>query len=176
MLGNNIKSARKRLKLTQKELAQKLGIAEITIRKYEKGDREPNFDTIQRLALALNITPYELLSDYASSSSNNNSSISDLTNNLSLLIQSTDEDISKLSNNLKILIDNLTANALNKYNVHYNKENHEDYIQYMNRILDKLALIANPMYYIHDSSHTQLLKDIDDYMNYKINQFNEEEV
>ena len=54
-IGNNIKKYRKKAELTQKELAQKVGCAEITIRQYESNKREPKFETLCVIAKALSI-------------------------------------------------------------------------------------------------------------------------
>ena len=40
-VGDHIKNARKSAGMTQKELAEKCGAAEITIRQYESNKREP---------------------------------------------------------------------------------------------------------------------------------------
>lgn len=61
LIGNKIKQFRKDKGLTQKELATKLGVAEITIRKYESGDREPKLDQLQKIASALDVAVEELI-------------------------------------------------------------------------------------------------------------------
>ncbi len=61
-VGNNIKRIRIEQNLTQKELAEKLGCAEITIRQYELDKRQPNIKQLQKLAVALNV-PTEYLFD-----------------------------------------------------------------------------------------------------------------
>lgn len=67
-IGANIKKFRKEKGLTQKELAEKIGKATITVRKYEasdtrvsignyeRGDREPKIGTIQAIADALGVS------------------------------------------------------------------------------------------------------------------------
>lgn len=59
-IGHNLKSARNAAGLTQEELAQQCGVATITIRQYESGKREPKYDTLERLADALDV-PLEVL-------------------------------------------------------------------------------------------------------------------
>ncbi len=61
-IGNNIKIARAAAGLTQKELALKCDLAEITIRQYETGKREPRMTQIQKIATALGCTSSFLLS------------------------------------------------------------------------------------------------------------------
>lgn len=59
--GSVIKSARIKAGLTQKELAKKAGLAEITIRQYEANKREPRTENLKKIASALNIPVNELL-------------------------------------------------------------------------------------------------------------------
>ncbi len=174
MLGNNIKTARKRLKITQKELATRLGIAEITIRKYENGDREPNLETIEKLAIALEVTPYELLGGTSSTTTSEDKHITSINKNLTLLTQSSDPTIKELSLNLDLLIENITANTLNRYNVPSTQYEQNNYVMLVNQLLDKMALLSNPVQHINTTSHTRLLKEINDYIRFKINQFQEE--
>lgn len=61
MLGDNIKRIRKSKGLTQSQLSEKLKVAEVTIRKWEKGEREPNLETIRKIANALDVPLVELI-------------------------------------------------------------------------------------------------------------------
>lgn len=54
-VGEKIKQYRKLRKLTQKALAEKSGISEISIRKYEAGERIPKQDQLRKMAEALEI-------------------------------------------------------------------------------------------------------------------------
>lgn len=60
-VGEKIRTLRKSANLTQKELAKKSGMAEITIRKYENQDRQPKIEQIEKIATALEVTPFEIL-------------------------------------------------------------------------------------------------------------------
>ena len=53
--GPNIKAARKAAGLTQKQLAEILGLATGTVQQYERGVREPRFEQLKAIANALNI-------------------------------------------------------------------------------------------------------------------------
>jgi transcriptional regulator with XRE-family HTH domain len=53
----NLKELRKKRHLTQLELAEKTGLALVTISKYEQNCRKPSCDTIQKLADALSYSP-----------------------------------------------------------------------------------------------------------------------
>lgn len=62
MIGKRIKDRRKELNMTQKELAQLIGCAEITVRQYESGRNAPKIETRAALAKALDL-PYGVLFD-----------------------------------------------------------------------------------------------------------------
>lgn len=47
--------ARKARGITQKELAERCGLAEVTIRKYEMGRRFPNAETLKRITKELGV-------------------------------------------------------------------------------------------------------------------------
>lgn len=54
-IGTKIRELRKARGLTQRELGEKAGIAEPTIRRYELGKLNPKFETVQKIAKALNV-------------------------------------------------------------------------------------------------------------------------
>ncbi len=62
-VGGNIKKFRKDRGLTQKKLAEKVGVKENTVRRYENGVIEPNGDRIEKIAQALEIPTVALLID-----------------------------------------------------------------------------------------------------------------
>ena len=53
--GDLIKKLRKENGFTQQQLAEKSGISEISIRKYENHERTPKLETIKKLSNALNV-------------------------------------------------------------------------------------------------------------------------
>ena len=61
-VGERIKAARKKAGMTQKELADKLGIPYQGISQYERGIRKPKIDTLVKIADSLGVTLEELLS------------------------------------------------------------------------------------------------------------------
>lgn len=71
-IGDNIKKYRKAKKMTQKELGEKIGKKEITIRRYEKGDITPPVPIINSLSIVLDIPVTKLLSTYDTDDSNIN--------------------------------------------------------------------------------------------------------
>lgn len=58
--GDNIQKLRKEKGFTQAELAKEAGLSEISIRKYENGDRKPKIETLRCIANALKVPLYEL--------------------------------------------------------------------------------------------------------------------
>ena len=62
-LGENIRAARKALKLSQEELAELIGSNRVTISKYENNEYNPSVPALKRLADALHTTPAELTGD-----------------------------------------------------------------------------------------------------------------
>ena len=59
-LAENIKNARKALKMSQDELADAIGANRVTISRYETGSYLPSVPALQRLAEALQTTPSQL--------------------------------------------------------------------------------------------------------------------
>ncbi|MFR6349259.1 MAG: helix-turn-helix domain-containing protein [Enterocloster aldenensis] len=61
--GSEIQRIRKEKAYTQAELAKRAGLSEISIRKYENGDRKPKIETLQRIATALGVGLDAFLTD-----------------------------------------------------------------------------------------------------------------
>lgn len=61
VMGKMLRRARIWRKLTQVELAEKVGVHEMTISKLERGDRQPSLALLRRLAKALKVKVGELL-------------------------------------------------------------------------------------------------------------------
>lgn len=59
---SKLKERREALGLTQRQVAEKIGIAESAYQRYERGVREPSISMALRLAKALNATAEELYS------------------------------------------------------------------------------------------------------------------
>ena len=60
-IGEKIKKARTDAKITQKELAEKCGMADSAIRKYESGKVTPKLDTIAKIARAMGLYAGDLV-------------------------------------------------------------------------------------------------------------------
>lgn len=61
MIGEHIKSARKFAGLTQEQLGQAIGISGVAIMRYEKGQREPSKEIIEKIATALKASPTDIM-------------------------------------------------------------------------------------------------------------------
>ena len=62
-VGENIRRIRKSKRITMKELGKKVGISEQGIGNYERGDRRPNLNMLNKIADALCTSLEELLTD-----------------------------------------------------------------------------------------------------------------
>ena len=59
--NDNLKEARLRSGLSQKEVTENVGVAKSTYSLYESGNREPNVNTIKKIADCLNVSADTLL-------------------------------------------------------------------------------------------------------------------
>ena len=59
--NENLREAREKKKMSQKDVADIIGVAKSTYSLYESGNREPNVQTIKKISDALNVSADELL-------------------------------------------------------------------------------------------------------------------
>ena len=62
-IGEHIRDQRLRQGLTQRELGERAGIAEPTIRRYELGKLNPKIETVEKIAKALGVPTIEFYDD-----------------------------------------------------------------------------------------------------------------
>jgi len=60
-LGKNLRAARKRLGLTQEQVAERSGVQAGEVSRIETGKRDPKVSTLERLAKAVETKPGRLL-------------------------------------------------------------------------------------------------------------------
>lgn len=60
-LGANLRAARKRLGLTQEQVAERSGVHATEVSRIEAGKRDPQVSTLLRLAKAVEASPGDLL-------------------------------------------------------------------------------------------------------------------
>lgn len=63
LLKDRLSLLRTQKKMTQEDLANKIGIARTTYAMYEQGNRNPDYDTLQKLADVFGVTRAYLLGD-----------------------------------------------------------------------------------------------------------------
>ncbi len=60
-LGKNLRAARKRLGLTQEQVAERSGVQAGEVSRIERGMRDPQVSTLEKLAAAVELPPGRLL-------------------------------------------------------------------------------------------------------------------
>lgn len=70
--GSKIKFFRENLGLTQKQLADMIGVTAVTITRYEQNKREPDINTLLKISTALNVSLLDIIQE------KDNNSTSDL--------------------------------------------------------------------------------------------------
>lgn len=60
-LGKNLWAARKKLGLTQEEVSQRSGVQAGEVSRIERGKRDPQVSTVEKLAAAVEVPPGRLL-------------------------------------------------------------------------------------------------------------------
>lgn len=64
--GEKLRNIREKLGLSQRVLGERLGVTQQTIAQYEKAVEQPKLKTVRRLADALGVPLYELVTDWRS--------------------------------------------------------------------------------------------------------------
>ena len=62
-IGDKVKKLREKEVITQEELAQRAGVAVVTLSRIERNLADPHVSTIRKLARVLNVDPRELVAD-----------------------------------------------------------------------------------------------------------------
>jgi transcriptional regulator with XRE-family HTH domain len=60
-LGANLRAARKKLDLTQEQVAERSGVQAGEVSRIERGKRDPQISTLEKLAAAVEVPPGRLL-------------------------------------------------------------------------------------------------------------------
>jgi len=60
-LGKNLRAARKKLRLSQEEVAARSGLEQGEVSRIERGLRDPQVSTLEKLAAAVEVPPGRLL-------------------------------------------------------------------------------------------------------------------
>ena len=75
--GEKIRNARKALGLTQRQLAEQIGVSNTSISNWEKGLSRPDADLIQELCRALNLQPNDIYGTADDQAENRRRTVSD---------------------------------------------------------------------------------------------------
>ena len=68
----NLKNVREKKGISQKEMAERIGVAKSTYSMYESGSREPNLQTIRKIANVLDVSIEYLMNGYVDYELQNN--------------------------------------------------------------------------------------------------------
>lgn len=98
-LGNKIKYLREKQNITQKEFAQKIGVSNVVLSRYETDERKPDYDTLQRIA-----EYFEVSIDYLLGRTNNSASTSKA-------IELLDKDEKDIAKRLEAIMNELDSNS-----------------------------------------------------------------
>jgi transcriptional regulator with XRE-family HTH domain len=60
-LGKNLRAARKKLSLSQEDIAKRSGVQAGEVSRIERGQRDPKVSTLEKLAVAVELPPSRLL-------------------------------------------------------------------------------------------------------------------
>lgn len=149
-IGLAIKENRKKLKLTQKELGEKIGKTESSIRKYEKGLIQIPNDVLEKISVVFNISVFNLISNTPQEKSSKKSVLeffatpeNDInTHNRIWKITKIIESISGENNN--ILIENIKKNIKSVFDIELNNED----IENLNKnIQDYITIVITKLLY-----------------------------
>jgi len=100
---------REELGLTRKEVAEKLNIDQTTYGKYELSKRQPDYDTLQKIASFFNVSVDYLLGRTNVRNSNNNTD-EDFPDDVKVLMRS----VSKLTDKQKEIVKRLVQEFINE--------------------------------------------------------------
>jgi len=100
---------REELGLTRKEVAEKLNIDQTTYGKYELSKRQPDYDTLQKIASFYNVSVDYLLGRTNVRNSNNNTD-EDFPDDVKVLMRS----VSKLTDKQKEIVKRLVQEFINE--------------------------------------------------------------
>lgn len=112
-IGERIKTVRKQKGLTQKELANKLGVSQQMINQYEKSTNGLRVDTVKKIAIALNV-PYTDLIDFEDQFTNHLRDLNKFVANAEQATQEEYENIVEKSSDFLELLETLDNDQLAK--------------------------------------------------------------
>ncbi|WP_410495110.1 helix-turn-helix domain-containing protein [Cellulosilyticum sp. ST5] len=162
-LGEHIRLARHCSELTQKELAKRAGLSEITIRKYEKGERKPKIEQLRKIAKALGQEP-----DYFLSNDNKRVLlINDVNTKLNTYLKDNGKDTRAIALT-QLIVDYLMD--IEKTHPEIAESDYERYLDlvtdFISNVFDSIMLIDNDM-----EKHFLFLSQANKLLNLQINDY-----
>lgn len=158
-IGVKIRSIRKQRKMSARELASKIDLKSAqAVLQYERGEREPNLDTLKKIALALEVSLYDLIDIEYAQKENYKSTFN-------MLIDSENDET-------KCIVSVLHSFASEFLNISFSNDN-----SVYKSVSDLLAIIA---LYLEDSDmydkdeYSNTIKDILHYAEYRIKKLEDE--
>jgi transcriptional regulator with XRE-family HTH domain len=107
--GNRLKKARKEKKLTQKQLAESIGINQKQYQHWERGRAEPSFDKVKRLSYVLEINVEWLLYGNGKFIANKEKKTSDLLKTIQLFLKDNPQGFPMLQKMFELFISEYKA-------------------------------------------------------------------
>lgn len=157
--GIKIRNIRKQCKLSAKELANKIGLKSAqAILQYERGEREPNIDTLKSIASALQVSINDLIEfeDFIKK---------DFKDTFNKFIESKNEDILCIAPALQFFADKLL-------DVTNNEKTLSPY-DTIGELLSMMALYCGDIEMYNKDEFTNAIKDIMNYTAYRFNKLEE---
>lgn len=102
VIGERIRTYRKKLNYSQEELAHKAGLHPTYIGQLERGEKNPTIETIEKITIALDITLEELFRFTIQTEAQQNKTITQLIHQLETI---SDQDKEVLVQIIKILVE-----------------------------------------------------------------------
>lgn len=133
ILGNNIKKYRLLMNFTRKDLAQKIGVTESTVSRYESNERTPNLKILKSIADALGVTINDLINNIENNMIDENVSIGDKIKEYREIINITQKDLAEKSG--------LSESAIKYYET--NKRNPK--LETLSKIAEALGISINDL-------------------------------
>lgn len=156
-VGERIKKIREQKGIKQKDLAEKLGISYVMLSQYERGVRTPKYKTVDKIALALDVTPFYLMYGENEPMLSITNVVKEFNNSTELINQKIDMLLKAFDiNNIKYEISKQTHNYVLEVKIFLNEE-------FFTLDTDELIYIYDSAYNIFNNSVKNIIELIENY-------------
>lgn len=160
-IGDNLKKIRKNKKMTQQDFGKLVGLSTNTVQRYELGKRQPNIETITKIAEALEVPVNELLNPISTeemiqnSISKSKESPGSIGKCFAVIENKKEQEINLLYNLLKIRYgeENMNINhtiddefielTIGDKNIVYTKQDFEKFIDHVSNLFPTFKMILD---------------------------------